>query len=122
MQKGIVQRIIPNGMVAVELESGGKTMARNSHNVSISEGSIVHVDNREIVQLVTYKADIWRRATEEEVEQIVTALDQQSLKNQMIFKDALFIDHLSDEFELVEQVLNGVVGEDRARELLHVSF
>jgi hypothetical protein len=66
----------------------------------------------------TFKADIWRRATDGEAERIVSDLAQQPIRKQRLFDDAQFLDH-ADPF--IVELKAGFVqafGPERADELL----
>lgn len=71
-----------------------------------------------VVQVVTAKADIWRRATDAEAETIVEVLGRQTVRKQRLFADAQYIDH-SD--PLFADLLAGFVaafGQTRTDEIL----
>ncbi|RYD65429.1 MAG: hypothetical protein EOP83_07410 [Verrucomicrobiaceae bacterium] len=71
-----------------------------------------------VVPVTTNKADIWRRATDEEAEQIVAVLNQQTIRKQRLFNDAQYIDHADAEWADLFAAFTQAFGEDRANELL----
>lgn len=66
----------------------------------------------------TYKADIWRRATDAEAETIVAILSQQTIRKQRLFNDATVIDHADPEFAGLREGFVQAFGAGRADELL----
>lgn len=66
----------------------------------------------------TYKADIWRRATDAEAETIVAVLSQQSVRKQRLFNDATILDHADPEFTELKAGFVQAFGQARADELL----
>lgn len=69
----------------------------------------------------TYKADLWRRATDEETDTILAALTQQSTRKQRIFADASFLDHADPDTQMFKAGLVMLFGQERADELLSPS-
>lgn len=67
---------------------------------------------------ITYKADIWRRATDEEAETIVAVLAQQPTRKQRLFNDATVLSHADPEFAELTAGFVVAFGQDRADELL----
>lgn len=68
--------------------------------------------------VVTYKKDIWLRATDEEAETIEQVLSQQTTRKQRIFNEATYLDHADP---LFAELLAGFVtafGTERAGQLL----
>lgn len=119
-----VERLLPAGRVlCVEQDSGRRMPVFNMSGEVVSIGQTVYVTKqRELAKKVTYKADLWRRTTEEEAALIVESLDSQPINFKMLFQDALFLDHLHEEFALVQDVLTQLFGEERSVELLEPSF
>ncbi|TXM68213.1 hypothetical protein FV229_08410 [Methylobacterium sp. WL120] len=69
-------------------------------------------------QKIIAKADIWRRATDEEADTILYILSQQTTRKRRIFNDATYIDHTDSMFAEMLQALTAAFGEARAVELL----
>jgi hypothetical protein len=69
----------------------------------------------------TYKADIWRRATDEEAEVIDAQLNAQPLKLRNLFRDAQYLDHADEYFIQMKAGFVGAFGQARADELLAAS-
>jgi hypothetical protein len=68
--------------------------------------------------VITNKADLWRRATDAEAEEIVTVLSQQSIRKQRLFNDAQYIDHADPEWGDLFAGFIQAFGEERANTLL----
>lgn len=66
----------------------------------------------------TYKADIWRRATEQEAEAIEQMLSQQSARIRGLWYDTSYILHTDELFTLAWDNAVQAFGEARAGELL----
>lgn len=64
------------------------------------------------------KSTPWRRMTDTEATDVAGAIKQQSIKNQMIYDAASYIDSGDPLFSMLRQLLVAVVGETRADELL----
>lgn len=75
-------------------------------------------DPPEIPSAITYKADIWRRATDGEAETIVAVLGQQSIRKQRLFNDATVLNHADPEFAELKAGFVQAFGPARADELL----
>lgn len=71
--------------------------------------------------LITYKADIYRRCTDEEADAIEMALASASVRKRRLFESALHLDHTDEAFAFVEEALVGMFGKKRAGELLAAS-
>ncbi|CAO4148638.1 hypothetical protein [Methylorubrum aminovorans] len=68
--------------------------------------------------VITYKKDLWLRATDEEAETIEQVLAQQTTRKQRIFNEAQYLDHADP---LFAELLAGFVtafGTERAGQLL----
>lgn len=66
----------------------------------------------------TYKADVWRRATDAEAETIAAVLSQQTVRKQRLFNDADYLNHADPEFVELKAGFVQVFGQARADELL----
>lgn len=66
----------------------------------------------------TYKADIWRRATEQEAEAIEAMLTNQSARIRGLWYDSSYILHTDELFQLAWDNAVQAFGEERAGELL----
>lgn len=70
---------------------------------------------------VTFKADLYRRTTEEEAEAIETSLMAVSVKQRRLFESAAYLGHDDDLFATMHTALVEMFGEARADELLAAS-
>lgn len=66
----------------------------------------------------TYKTDVWRRATDSEVDQLDAALKQASTRMSRMWDDCQTIEHDSDFFDDLYEAMAGAFGDDRASSLL----
>lgn len=71
--------------------------------------------------VITYKADIYRRATDEEAEAIEVALAEAPVRQRRLFESAQFLDHTAPEFVTMHEAMVGMFGAGRADELLAAS-
>lgn len=117
-KKGTVLRILPNGRVFLETDSGRVMVDKN--DVKIIEGEEVYYDpdTNKILNVITYKADIWRRVTESEAQTLYNAIENLPIKDKMIFKEASYLNHFHEEFNLVQSKMIELFGESRTSELL----
>lgn len=67
---------------------------------------------------LTYKADLWRRATDDEAAVIWQALSQQPIRKQRLFADCDYLDHADADFAEFRDGLVSAFGQPRADELL----
>lgn len=67
---------------------------------------------------ITYKADIWRRATDAEAETIVAVLGSLPIRRQRIFNDAIHLDHADADFPDLMAGFVQAFGQARATVLL----
>jgi hypothetical protein len=66
----------------------------------------------------TYKADIWRRATDEEAEQIDALLNSQPVRLRRLWADASFLSTTDELFMLILAGAEQLFGPARAAQLL----
>lgn len=66
----------------------------------------------------TFKADIWRRCTDDEADTLDAMLAQQSTRLRLIFASATVIDHGDDDFPALKAGIEAALGVDRAAEIL----
>lgn len=71
--------------------------------------------------VTTSKADLYRRATDEEAEKIEAALVAAPVRQRRLFEAALYIDHADPEFASMHAALVDLFGKDRADTLLSPS-
>lgn len=71
--------------------------------------------------VITYKADLFRRATDSEADMIDTALAAAPAKERRLFDMAQYLDHSAPEFASMQAALTGMFGADRTAELLAAS-
>lgn len=67
---------------------------------------------------ITYKADIWRRCTDEEAASIDQALKAAPIRQRRLFEDAQYLDHADEAFAFAHDALVSLFGEPRADALL----
>lgn len=67
---------------------------------------------------IVYKADIWRRCTDDEATQLDAALAQQPVRMRRMFDDAQFLSSGDELFGEVKAAVTQLVGADRAAALL----
>jgi hypothetical protein len=70
----------------------------------------------------TYKADIWRRSTDEEAEALDSALTEAPVRLRRLWDDSQLLMHEAEEFPYLRASVIAVVGEDRADALLAPSY
>lgn len=66
----------------------------------------------------TYKADIWRRATDVEAATIDAQIEAQPIKIRNLFRDAQHLNHADPYFQALKAGFVAAFGEARADELL----
>ncbi len=71
--------------------------------------------------VITYKADIYRRCTDEEADAIEMALAAAPVRKRRLFESALHLDHSDEAFAFARDALVEMFGETRAGELLAAS-
>lgn len=69
----------------------------------------------------TYKADIWRRATDEEAEIIDAMLSAQPIRLRRLWADSEYLAHTDELWLMISSAAIQAFGETRAGELLAVS-
>ncbi|MBB5765716.1 hypothetical protein ABEV34_11850 [Methylorubrum rhodesianum] len=70
---------------------------------------------------ITYKADLWRRCTDEEADAIDGALKAAPVRQRRLFEDAQYLDHADESFVFARAALSELFGEARAAALLAIS-
>lgn len=98
-------------MSTVNIWKDGDIVAIDVAELEIPTGEFPTLDR-------TYKADIWRRATDAEAETIVAVLAQQSIRKQRLFNDATVLDHADPGFIELKAGFVQAFGQQRANELL----
>lgn len=71
--------------------------------------------------VVTAKADMWRRCTDDEASKLYDAMQQAPLRARMVFDAALNVSTADELYPTLRQIIVSVVGEDRAAEILAAS-
>lgn len=66
----------------------------------------------------TYKADIWRRCTDEEADTLEAMLATQPTRLRRIFESAQHIDHGDDDFPTLKAGVESALGVERAAKIL----
>lgn len=90
------------------------------------DGALAQVDEAEIgprpapleIPRRTYKADIWRRATDAEAATIDANLEAKGLRMRNLFNDAQHLDHADPLFLDLKEAFAQAFGDQRADELL----
>lgn len=91
---------------------------------ALVNGTLTRVDAAAPVPMgpaITFKADLWRRCTDEEADQIDVALKAAPARQRRLFEDAQYLDHADAAFAFARAALVSLFGETRAVELLAVS-
>ncbi|GJE54590.1 hypothetical protein [Methylobacterium thuringiense] len=70
------------------------------------------------VALITYKADIYRRCTDAEAEEIEMALAAAPVRQRRLFEEAQHLDHADEAFSTMHEAMVEIFGAKRADELL----
>lgn len=73
------------------------------------------------VPVVTFKKDVWTRATADEVEKIDAFLNTQTIRDQRIFNDTSMINHEDPLYTALLTGFSGLFGADRATQILSAS-
>jgi hypothetical protein len=68
--------------------------------------------------VMTFKKDIWMRATDEEAETIEQVLSKQSTRKQRIYAEAQYLDHADPLFVELQAGFVAAFGPERASQLL----
>lgn len=71
--------------------------------------------------VITYKADLYRRCTDEEAEAIEVALAGAPVRQRRLFESAQFLNHADPVFATMHEAMVGMFGAERADELLAAS-
>lgn len=67
---------------------------------------------------VTYKADVWRRATSEQAAIIDTELTKLDVRMRRLWDDASYLDHSTPEFDLLRGTMLTAFGEEETNRIL----
>lgn len=68
--------------------------------------------------VITTKADLYRRCTEEEADEIEVALQAAPVRQRRLFESAQYLDHADEQFSAMFQALVTLFGAERAAVLL----
>lgn len=74
-----------------------------------------------VAPTITFKKDIWLRATDEEADVIESVLSSQTNRKQRIFNEAQYLDHADALFSELFAGFVTAFGQDRAEQLLAAS-
>ena len=69
-------------------------------------------------QLITYKADVWRRSSAEQAAAIDTELTKLDVRMRRLWDDAQYLDHSTEEFTLLRTTMIGAFGQAEADRIL----
>jgi hypothetical protein len=107
---------------AVEItEDQWRTFLNHQGRSRLVNGQVVTTtaEPTEIIrESITYKADIWRRVTDEEAEIIDATLNTLPVRKQRLYNDAQFISHSDEMFTELMAGFVAAFGEERAEEIL----
>ncbi len=91
---------------------------------ALVDGSLAPVDpaaQAPMGPVITYKADIYRRCTDDEADAIEMALAAASVRKRRLFESALHLNHSDEAFAFARDAMVEMFGPERAGELLAVS-
>lgn len=83
--------------------------------------ALIVIEPVPVSPVITFKADIWRRCTDEEAASIDEALKAATIRQRRLFEDAQYLDHADEAFAFAHAALVSLFGETRASELLAAS-
>ncbi|UYW27730.1 hypothetical protein OKC48_04240 [Methylorubrum extorquens] len=114
------QRMFPQNCMLIEVQGfeGEKPQEAFGMKVFDPEALTFSEIPVPVQPVITYKKDIWLRATDEEAETIEQVLSQQTTRKQRIYAEAQYLDHADP---LFAELLAGFVtafGTERAGQLL----
>jgi hypothetical protein len=123
IRDGLVENVIeapdgweaPSDLVMVPTDTAGPGW---SYDAGVFVPPVESVTPEPVLPSMTYKADIWRRASDAEAETIVAVLGQQTVRKQRLFNDATVLSHADPEFAELRAGFIAAFGEARASELL----
>ncbi|ALN73530.1 hypothetical protein [Aureimonas sp. AU20] len=67
---------------------------------------------------ITYKADVWRRSTEEQAAAIDTELTKLDVRMRRLWDDAQYLDHSTEEFALLQATMLQAFGQAETDRIL----
>lgn len=70
------------------------------------------------VPAITYKADIWRRCTDDEANLLDQALQVAPVRLRKLFEHALHVSHDDAQFAMLQQAITATLGAERAAVIL----
>lgn len=100
----------PNG--AVSVPEADWIAQRESAVANAASASVASMP------VLTYKADIWRRCSEEQAEALHNLLSQRPIKEQMVFNGASVIDHADPLFQSIYDAITQAFDKATADKLL----
>lgn len=114
------QRMFPQNQMLIEVQGWEGEKPHNEFGLRVFDPEALTFSEIPVpVQpVITYKKDIWLRATDGEAETIEQVLAQQTTRKQRIYAEAQYLDHTDP---LFAELLTGFVtafGEERAGQLL----
>lgn len=71
-----------------------------------------------VVPIITYKADVWRRATNDQAATIDTELTKLDVRMRRLWDDAAYLDHSQPEFLLLQQTMTAAFGAAETARIL----
>ncbi|CAO4176072.1 hypothetical protein [Methylorubrum populi] len=114
------QRMFPQNCMLIEVQGWEGEKPHNTFSLKVYDpeaGTFSEIPVP-VQPVITYKKDIWVRATDEEADTIEHVLAQQTTRKQRIFNEATYLDHADP---LFAELLAGFVtafGTERAGQLL----
>lgn len=100
----------PNG--AVSVPEADWTAQRDEAVASAAKASVSSMP------VLTYKADIWRRCSDDQAEALHDLLSKQPIKQQMIFNGASVIDHADPLFQSLHDAITQAFDKATADKIL----
>ncbi|MGN7124374.1 hypothetical protein [Methylorubrum thiocyanatum] len=113
-------RMFPQNQMLIEVQGWEGEKPHNVFGMKVFDpdtGIFTDVPQTPI-PVVTFKRDLWVRATDDEADVIEVVLAQQTTRKQRIFSEATYLDHADQFFAELRSGFVLAFGEDRADELL----
>ncbi|MCJ2030710.1 hypothetical protein MKK50_15140 [Methylobacterium sp. J-043] len=116
-------RMFPQNQMLIELQGWEGEKPHNEFGMKIFDPVAKTFTDIPVAPqpIVTFKKDIWVRATDPEAETIEVVLAQQTTRKQRIFNEATYLDHADPFFVELKAGFVSAFGKKRAEELLAAS-
>lgn len=112
--------LFPQNTLLIEVEGWKGSKPHNEFGAKVFDpqaSTFAPIPTPEL-PVITYKKDIWLRASDAEAETIEGVLAQQSIRKQRIFNEAQYLDHVDPLFAELEAGFVIAFGKKRASQLL----